>query len=109
MSWYWRLSRALAPPGLGVLSRQFASLTEEGQRSVRSSLNDLPSEIALLPIRRVVPTMAALPGKLNTLTAEALATALLLNAAISVSTHSDLLERSARQLGIHIEIVELGR
>jgi hypothetical protein len=43
--------------------------------------------------------MAALPGQLNLLTAEAVATAVVLDARIAVTTDSDLLDRTAAQGG----------
>lgn len=105
MSWFWRLSRALAHPAQGALSRAFARLSEEEQRRVRSSLSKLPETIGLVSSRIVVPMMAALPGQLNMLTAEAVAAALLLDAKIAVTTESPLLRVAADAAGVEVEIV----
>jgi hypothetical protein len=66
-AWYWRLGRVLARPGRGALSRAFAASSEDEQRRVRHALDQLPAEIGLLSMRRLVPVMAALPGQLNLL------------------------------------------
>jgi hypothetical protein len=77
-SWYWRLARALARPGQGALSRALVASSEDEQRRVHNALDQLPAEIGLLSMRRLVPVMAALPGQLNLLTAEAVAAAVVL-------------------------------
>jgi hypothetical protein len=107
-SWYWRLTRALAQPGRGALSRVLAASPEDEQRRVHNALDHLPAEIGLLSLRRLVPVMAALPGQLNLLTAEAVAAAVVLGARIAVSTASPLLASAASSVGVGIEIVDLG-
>jgi hypothetical protein len=75
-TWYWRLARIVAGPGRGSLSRTLDALSEAERIRVRLSLEVLPLSIGLLSLRRLVPVMAALPGQLNLLTAEAVAAAL---------------------------------
>ena len=62
-AWYWRLARVLARPGQGALSRALAASSEDEQRRVRHALDQLPPEIGLLSMRRLVPVMAALPSR----------------------------------------------
>ncbi len=107
-SWFWRLARALARPGRGALSRALAASSEEEQRRVYSALDQLPAEIGLLSMRRLVPVMAALPGQLNLLTAEAVAAAVVLGAKIAVSTASPILTAAADSVGVDVDVVDLG-
>ncbi|MHB1533988.1 MAG: hypothetical protein ACYC1D_05130 [Acidimicrobiales bacterium] len=104
--WYWRLSRALSRPSPGALSRTMVGLSDDEQRRARSSLEVLPEEIGVLGIRRLVPVMAALPGQLNLLTAEAVAAASVLGATLVVSTDSPLLNTAAQASGVAVTIVE---
>jgi hypothetical protein len=108
-SWYWRLSRALAHRGRGSLSRAFLALDESERRRVSTAVSSLPDTIGLLGLRNLVPVMAALPGQLNFLTAEAVATALVLDATIAVTTESDLLRQAAAAAGVSLEVVNLRR
>jgi hypothetical protein len=62
-SWFWRLARVVARPGQGALSRALAASSEDEQRRVHNALDQLPAEIGLLSLRRLVPVMAALPGQ----------------------------------------------
>ncbi|MGH9064803.1 MAG: hypothetical protein ACRD0L_12680, partial [Acidimicrobiales bacterium] len=105
--WYWRLSRALARPSLGALSRAVASLSDDEQRRARASLETLPDEIGLLSLRRLVPVMQALPGQLNLLTAEAVAAAAILDGALVVSTESPLLSSAAQASGVAVTLATL--
>jgi hypothetical protein len=105
-SWYWRVARAAARPGSGVLSRALAALTDDDRRDVRAKLATLPPSIGLLPLRRLVPIMQALPGQLNLLTAEAIASALLLDVPLLVTTNSPLLDTASRAVGVSVEVVE---
>jgi hypothetical protein len=61
-SWFWRLARALSSPARGVLARQLGSLGEDERQRVRIALADLPPEIGLLSLCRLVPVMSALGG-----------------------------------------------
>ena len=106
-AWYWRLARVLARPGRGALSRALAASSENEQRRVHQALDQLPAEIGLLSMRRLVPVMAALPGQLNLLTAEAVAAAVVLGARIAVSTASPLLAAAARSVDVSVDVVAL--
>ena len=68
---------------------------------------DLPAEIGLISLRRLVPVMRALPGQLNLLTAEAVAAALILGGSIVVRTESPLLAHAAATAGVTVEVVSL--
>lgn len=104
-SWYWRLARAIRDPrSAGVLTRAFAQLSRQRQQTVLTALEILPAEIGMLPPRALVPIMSVLdtPRRLNFLSAEALATALLLDATVVVSTESELLREACGALGVPI-------
>lgn len=100
--WFWRLGRALARPSTGALSRAMAALAEAEQVHLKRALEELPEQVGLLGLRRLVPIMSALPGQVNLLTAEAVAAAALLGAEIVVSTESDLLDATARMVGVAV-------
>jgi hypothetical protein len=51
--------------------------------------------------------LAALPGQLNLLTAEAVAAALVIDADGAVTTNSPLLAQAASCAGVHVELVVL--
>jgi len=106
-SWFWRLARALSGPARGVLSRQLGSLGEGERQRVRLALSDLPPEIGLLSLRRLVPVMSALGGQLNLLTAEAIAAAVVLECEIAVTTESPLLAQAAAAAGVTVRVVPL--
>jgi len=107
-SWYWRLGRALAQPGAGALSKALLAMSDQERRCAETALGELPAEIGLLSLRRLVPVMRALPGQLNLLTAEAVAAAVVLGGTIVVSTESPLLTRPAATAGVNVEVVSLG-
>jgi hypothetical protein len=107
-TWYWRLGRALHDAGsAGALSRALADLTWAQQALVLASVEDLPPGIGLLSLRDLVPVMTGLAvgRRLNLLTAEAIAAALVLEATIVVTTESALLTESCARLGIDIRQV----
>jgi hypothetical protein len=107
-SWYWRLTRAVLDEGSsGSLSHAFGRLAEEDQRRVRDGLRSLPLEVGLLSLRHLVPIMAALDSgrRLNLLTAEAIAAALVLEADIAVTTRSALLEAACERIGIDVVLI----
>ena len=104
-SWYWRLSRAVAHGAQGALSRPFQALSESERRQVVSALADLPSGVGMLDLRKLVPVMAALPGQLNFVTAEAVAAAVTLDCRIAVTSGSDILNRTAQAAGVEVEIL----
>lgn len=63
--WYWRLARAIAHPMGGRLSGPVAVMPEDIQRRVLTAMAELPASIGVLPMRRLVPVMAALPGHIK--------------------------------------------
>jgi len=105
--WYWRLARAIAHPIGGSLSGPFAGMAEEDRRLVVAAMASLPDSIGILNLRRLVPVMAALPGQLNILTAEAVATAIVLDASVAVVASSAMLDRAAAAAGVPVEVVRL--
>jgi hypothetical protein len=94
-------------PPRGVLSRQLGSLGEDERQRVGIALADLPPEIGLLSLRRLVPVMSALGGQLNLLTAEAIAAAVVLESEIAVTTESPLLSQAAAAAGVTVRVVSL--
>lgn len=105
--WYWRLARAIAHPIGGSLSGPFAGMVEGDRRRVLSAMANLPASIGILNLRRLVPVMAALPGQVNILTAEAVATAIVLDASVAVVASSPMLDRAAAAAGVSVELVHL--
>jgi hypothetical protein len=60
-SWYWRLARAVTDgTGRGTLSRAMLALPPERQSRVLAAVEDLPTQIGVISLRRLVPVMAAL-------------------------------------------------
>jgi hypothetical protein len=106
-AWYWRLARVLARPGRGALSRALAASSEDERRRVSHALDELPAGIGLLSMRRLVPVMTALPGRLNLLTAEAVAAAVVLSARIAVFRASPLLAAAANSVDVIVDVVTL--
>ena len=107
-SWYWRLGRALHDPASeGALSRAFDELPEQRQAAVVIAVGRLPTEIAAPSLRRLVPVMTALDvgRRLNLLTAEAVATAIVLDASIAVTTQSPLMSQACDGLGIELRVL----
>jgi hypothetical protein len=107
-SWYWRLSRALHDTtSAGALSRGMDNLTADQQARVIASVQRLPPEVGVLSLRELVPVMTALDvgRRLNLLTAEAVATAVVLDASIVVTTESALLSESCTRLGVEVRRV----
>jgi hypothetical protein len=106
-SWYYRLARAAHDWTFGgALSSALEGLPADRRTRVTAALDDLPRQIGLLDMRRLVPIMRRLPGRrLNFLTAEAVAAALALNAAIRVTTESPLLHDACRVAAVDVRIV----
>ncbi len=65
----------------------------------------LAEGIGLLSLRWLVPVMSALPGQLNLLTAEAVASAIVLDGTTAVTTESELLARAAEAAGVVVEVL----
>lgn len=106
--WYWRLARAIGHPSDGALSRALSGRSEDEQRRVFEAMHKLPDRIGIVHLRRLVPIMAALPGSVNVLTAEAVATAVLIDGSIAVTTESEMLNRVAGAASVPVELVRLG-
>ena len=69
------------------------------------AIDRLPDQVGLLSLRRLVPIMTVLSattGRLNLLTAEAVAAAVVLDATIVVTTESALLTRSCAAAGVQV-------
>lgn len=103
--WYWRLARAVQHPGRGVFSRYLAGLDDRQRLEVQAAVERLPARIRILSLDRLVPVMAALPGQLNMLTAEAVAAAVVLDGKIVVTVESELLTRAARMAGVPVQVI----
>jgi hypothetical protein len=74
---------------------------------VINALQDLPDDIGLLNPRVVVPVMLAIrvPRRLNVLSAEALAVALLVDGDLRVTTDAPILRVGTAKLGVHYDVV----
>jgi len=105
--WYYRLHRALHDPSsAGSLSAMAARLPSDARDALGVRLNDLPPEIVVPGPRLLVPVMGALRlrRRVNFLTAEALAAALVTDGTVRVSVDAPLLRDSCAQLGIGLEV-----
>ena len=106
-SWYYRLHRALHDPAsAGSLSAMAANLSAPATTELLATLDDLPPEIIVPGPRLLVPVMGALQlrRRVNHLTAEALAAAMISDAAIRVTTEAPLLRDACDQLGITLDV-----
>ena len=105
-AWYYRLARAAHDTRfLGALSRQIEALDPDGRRLVLELLDELPSTVGILSPRVLVPVMAKLTGvQLNLLAAEAVGTAVVLEAALRVVTASPPLESACEHFGIELVV-----
>jgi hypothetical protein len=79
-----------------------AVLPQSERAAVRIGLDKLPAFIGVVDARRAVPVMARLDvsRRLNFLAAEAVASALLLDGAIRITTESPVLATACRTLAI---------
>jgi hypothetical protein len=106
-SWYYRLGRAVtAGSGFGSLSSRFEALDDATRDLVQTGLDVLPEEVGLVSLRIVVPVMRVVSSRhrLNFLNAEAVGAALLLEAAILVTTDAPMLRDAAASLSIGYEV-----
>jgi len=109
-SWYYRLARAAHDSTFnGALSAAVTSLRSDQQRRVAAALDALPVEISLFSMRRLVPVMRRLDvgRRLNFLTAEAVATALLARGEVRTTTNSPLMADACGVLGIDVQVISL--
>jgi len=107
-SWYYRLHRALHDPAsAGSLSTMVANLSSAAKDALLVTLDDLPPEIVVPGPRLLVPVMGALRlrRRVNHLTAEALAAAMISGAAIRVTAEAPLLRDACDQLGITVDLL----
>lgn len=105
-AWYYRLARAAHDIRfLGALSRQIEALDPDGRQLVLELLDELPSTVGILSPRVLVPVMAKLTGvQLNLLAAEAVGTAVVLEAALRVVAASQPLESACEHFGIELVV-----
>ena len=107
-SWYYRLHRALHDSAsAGSLSTMAAELPPGAGKALFTALDDLPPEIIVPGPRLTVPVMGALHlrRRVNHLTAEALAVAMISGAAIRVTVDAPLLRAACGELGIRLELL----
>lgn len=107
-SWYYRLHRALHDPlSAGSLSTMAADLPPPAKNALLLTLDDLPPEIVVPGPRLLVPVMGALRlrRRVNHLTAEALAAAMIAGANIRVTTDAPLLREACNELGVRLDVL----
>jgi hypothetical protein len=107
-SWYYRLHRALHDPAsAGSLSTMVANLSPAATDALLATLDDLPPEIVVPGPRLRVSVMGALRlrRRVNHLTAEALAAAMISGASIRVTAEAPLLRDACIQLGIGFDLL----
>lgn len=104
--WYYRLARAAHDSRLiGALSRQIEALGLDGRRIVLDQLDELPPAIGVLSPRVLVPVMAKLTRvQLNLLAAEAVGTAVILDASLRVVAASQQLESACEHFGVLLTV-----
>jgi hypothetical protein len=99
--WYVRLCQAVhgAQQRGGVLPSPFAELPPDLRVQAISAVLELPSEIGLISLRELAPTIAQLreDHQLNILNIEALATATRLDAQVFLSASSPMLEAALKR------------
>lgn len=108
-SWYYRLASAAEHgSGTGSLSGRLAGLPEPVRNAVRHRLLELPQTVGLVDARVVVPMMAGLrtPRRLNYLSAEAMALAVLTEATVAVRTDNPLLRDACAALHVGYRMVD---
>jgi len=106
-SWYYRLNRAIHDPAsLGHLSRTAAALPAAARAALIAAVDQLPREIVVPGPRLTVPIMGnlQLARRVNHLTGEALAVALLADASIRVATDGPGLGEGCRDLNIALDV-----
>ncbi len=107
-SWYYRLHRALHDPAsAGSLTTMVAKLPPAAKDALMVTLDDLPPEIVVPGPRLLVPIMGALRlrRRVNHLTAEAIAAAMVSRASIRVTADAPLLRVACDELGIRLDLL----
>ena len=106
--WYVRLCQAVlgAHERAGVLSRPFAELPGALRQRALNAVLELPSDIGLLSLRELAPTIAQLRQlhQLNILGIEALAAATRLRAQVFLSASSPLLEGALKHENLEVKV-----
>ena len=84
-----------------------ADLPPPAKDALLLTLDDLPPEIVVPGPRLLVPVMGALRlrKRVNHLTAEALAAALIAGASIRVTTDALLLREACNELGVRLDVL----
>ena len=106
--WYYRVASAADHgSGTGSLSGRIVALADEDQRAVRSRIASLPDSIGLIGPRTLIPVMAGIRGpRLNYLSTEALALAMITESMITVRTDSPPLREASGLLHVPYRVVE---
>lgn len=107
-SWYYRVASAAEHgSGRGSLSGRIAALADPVRAAVRGRIANLPDEVGLFGPRSLVPVMAELrtPRRLNYLSAEALAIAVLADATVAVRVDSPPLREACEALRVTYRVV----
>lgn len=109
--WYVRLCQAVVRARGGALSAPFADLPGPLAERAFDAVLELPSQIGLVSLRQLGPTMARLAGRhqLNLLAREALAAAVVLGATLTIAStnRSPRLVAAAEAEGMRVALVEL--
>jgi len=107
-SWYYRLARAAHDRGfVGALSRQIKALDLDDRELVLDQLDELPDVLGVLSSRVLVPVMAKLAGvHLNLLAAEAVASALIVEASMRVVAASQHLQSACDHFGVELVVTD---
>lgn len=109
-SWYYRVANASEHgSGRGSLSGRITAMAEPARRAVLGRIAHLPEEIGLIGPRTLVPIMAGLqtPRRLNYLSAEALALAVLTEATVAVRTDSPPLRAACQAVHVDYRVVKV--
>jgi hypothetical protein len=106
--WYVRLCQAVlgAQARIGMLSEPFADLPDELRERALAVVLELPTNIGMLSLRELGPTIARLrqDHQLNILAIEALAAAAHLGADVYLSASSPRLEDALRSRDLRVKV-----
>lgn len=108
-SWYYRLASAVEHgSGQGSLSGRLAALPESARTAIRHRIAWLPDSIGLIGPLTLVPIMAGLrtPRRLNFLSSETLALAVLTESTLAVRTDSPPLREACVSLRVDYQLVD---
>lgn len=109
-SWYYRLGRAMKVPtftGRCLVDSKHCHLLTKTSSSEQSMNSE---DVGLISLRHVIPVMSELDAsehRLNVLTAEAVAAALLTHARVLVLIDTPLLAKACETLGIEYAVLAL--